>query len=392
MPLRDVAFSKREQQFLLQALASNIRVDDRVAVDYRDVSIHFGLDQGCCTVHMGRTKTLAQVTAELTKPKENRPSEGYLGIQIEMSTMAAPNFDPAKQGEIGAGLQQMLERSIIMSRAIDLEELCVRVGEKAWHIQVYIHVLSHDGNILDCACIAAVAALKQFKRPDVSVIGKEFTVHTLEEKNPLYLTMHHMPFCASFAFFQGGEYMVMDPTLNEERVMDGKLMLAVNNHKEVCCLQMSGELQINKEKILTCTNMACVKAQKFSDLVIKSIENDREKRKLGAIRSSTTTSFSKKLEMMQKHTIKTVLPSTKGQNNVQSDDRSFTDYPTPQIPDKTASWLTQHDPNTASIGKGLVNTWSRESQMLIKAFRPQQEESDSDSDNSEEEEVMFVLG
>lgn len=45
-----------------------------------------------------------------------------------------------------------------------------------WAIRVDLHFLDHDGNIIDCAGIAAIAALLHFRRPDVTVIGEEVTI------------------------------------------------------------------------------------------------------------------------------------------------------------------------------------------------------------------------
>jgi exosome complex RNA-binding protein Rrp42 (RNase PH superfamily) len=36
--------------------------------------------------------------------------------------------------------------------------------------------LADAGNLLDCACLAGIVALKHFRRPDVEVIGDEVTV------------------------------------------------------------------------------------------------------------------------------------------------------------------------------------------------------------------------
>ena len=45
-----------------------------------------------------------------------------------------------------------------------------------WHIQLTLHFLADAGNLLDCACLAGIVALKHFRRPDVEVIGDEITV------------------------------------------------------------------------------------------------------------------------------------------------------------------------------------------------------------------------
>ena len=41
---------------------------------------------------------MAQVTAEVDRPKESRPSEGRLTVHLEMSTLAAGFLDPTKPG------------------------------------------------------------------------------------------------------------------------------------------------------------------------------------------------------------------------------------------------------------------------------------------------------
>lgn len=36
-----------------------------------------------------------------------------------------------------------------------------------------VHILDHDGNLLDCAVIAASTALLHYRRPDVTVSGED---------------------------------------------------------------------------------------------------------------------------------------------------------------------------------------------------------------------------
>ena len=59
---------------------------------------------------------------------------------------------------------------------------CVRGADRAcsapqvWHLRLTIHCLADAGNMLDCACLAGVVALKHFRRPEVEVLGDEVTV------------------------------------------------------------------------------------------------------------------------------------------------------------------------------------------------------------------------
>lgn len=40
-----------------------------------------------------------------------------------------------------------------------------------WHLRVDLHVLDHQGNLIDACGLAALAALMAFRRPDVTVGG-----------------------------------------------------------------------------------------------------------------------------------------------------------------------------------------------------------------------------
>lgn len=73
-------------------------------------------------------------------------------------------------------ISRIVEKALRRSRAIDTEGLCIVAGEKVWQIRVDILFLDHDGNLVDCASIAAITALLHFRRPDVTVSGEEVTI------------------------------------------------------------------------------------------------------------------------------------------------------------------------------------------------------------------------
>jgi exosome complex RNA-binding protein Rrp42 (RNase PH superfamily) len=55
----------------------------------------------------------------------------------------------------------------------------------------------------DCANLATLCALLHWRRPDVTVVGDTVTIHSIQDKQPVPLAMHHIPVCLSFAFFNG---------------------------------------------------------------------------------------------------------------------------------------------------------------------------------------------
>jgi exosome complex component RRP45 len=86
-------------------------------------------------------------------------------------------------------ITRLLEKSIRRTEAVDREALCIIAGQKVrwalymiadvakvWQIRLSLHFLSDEGNMLDCASLAAMTALRHFRRPDVEVIGDEVIV------------------------------------------------------------------------------------------------------------------------------------------------------------------------------------------------------------------------
>ena len=84
-----------------------------------------------------------------------------------------------------------MERNVKQSRFLDFETLCLRAGEKVWQIRADLNVLNYDGNILDCANIALVAAIAHFRLPEVSIEGEKVTiVNSLHILNSFFLTYY----------------------------------------------------------------------------------------------------------------------------------------------------------------------------------------------------------
>uniref|UniRef100_A0A672I0Q1 Exosome complex component RRP45 n=1 Tax=Salarias fasciatus TaxID=181472 RepID=A0A672I0Q1_SALFA len=257
------------------------RLDGRQTYDFRRIKITFGTDYGCCFVDLGKTRVMAQVSCELVAPKESRPNEGIMFFNIELSPMASPAFEQGRQSELSVKLNRQLERCLRNSKCIDTESLCVVAGEKVWQIRVDVSMLNNDGNLMDAASVAAITALCHFRRPDVGIQGDEVTVYSPEERDPIPLSIYHMPISISFSFFQQGTFLLVDPCEREERVMDGLLMIAMNKHREICSIQSSGGIMLLKEQVMRCSKIAAVKVSEITELISKALLNDRTARKAG---------------------------------------------------------------------------------------------------------------
>lgn len=67
-----------------------------------------------------------------------------------------------------------------------------------------IHILDDCGNVLDAACLSCIASLIHFQLPEVTT-EKDGTVviHNIEDREPLPLSVHHVPLSFTFGIFEG---------------------------------------------------------------------------------------------------------------------------------------------------------------------------------------------
>ncbi|KAI9143007.1 ribosomal protein S5 domain 2-type protein [Paraphysoderma sedebokerense] len=272
--------STNEKSFLIEALKSGVRLDNRGVYDFRPVRITFGSELGTAEVQLGRTRVSATVTAEVIRPNPDRPSEGVVIFNTEFSPMASPNFEAGRLSEEEILVSRILEKALRRSRAIDTEGLCILANEQVWQVRIDIRILDHEGNVIDCAGIAAIAALLHFRRPDVTVVGEEVTVHTMEERNPVPLTIFHVPVCISFAFFENGSLLVVDPALLEEQTKEGDMTVTMNVHKEVCAITKTGGTPLDLEQIERCVQIGSIKVQEVTEVLHKTLKKDFEKRNI----------------------------------------------------------------------------------------------------------------
>ncbi|KAI7898841.1 ribosomal protein S5 domain 2-type protein [Cokeromyces recurvatus] len=276
--VKEIDPSLNEVNFLLEALREGRRVDGREVYDMRSLEITLGTDYGHVEVQLGRTRVAANVSAEVVRPYPDKPTEGQLIFNTEISPMAAPFFEVGSRSEDEVLISRLIEKSLRRSRAIDTEGLCIVAGEKVWQIRVDLLFLDHDGNLVDCASIAAITALLHFRRPDVTVSGEEVTIHPIDQRNPVPLSIHHIPICITFAFFDKGERLVVDPNYLENQAKEGDMTITMNIHREICCLSKAGGIPLEMDQVLRCSQIAIIKVNEIDELIKKVLEEDKEKR------------------------------------------------------------------------------------------------------------------
>ena len=106
---RVLDISNVERNFILEALSQRVRIDGRTFDQFRHIELELGEKYGTATVRLGRTRyvphpslrpsnltklsVLVQVSAEVTKPLEDRKFDGIFTIATELSPIASAAFE-----------------------------------------------------------------------------------------------------------------------------------------------------------------------------------------------------------------------------------------------------------------------------------------------------------
>ena len=142
-------------------------------------------------------------------------------------------------------------------------------------------MLNYDGNHIDALVLCGIAALKHFRRPDVTYLGIETIIHLEDEKDPLALTILHVPISTTLALFTEDSKVILvaDPTEEEEKACDSKIMVVANKHDELCYIRTIGcQTSVTQNTISKCCRYAVERAKEMSEKIENVLMEDTEAR------------------------------------------------------------------------------------------------------------------
>ncbi|EGW32853.1 uncharacterized protein SPAPADRAFT_136976 [Spathaspora passalidarum NRRL Y-27907] len=287
---RSIEISENQRKFLLESLKHGFRLTDRPFDHVRDISLYLSpTEYGYVEVSWGKTKLACRVTATVTTPYEDRPFEGIFTINSEISTMASMRFDTSRSNE-EILIARIIEKAVRRSNSLDLESLCIIAGEKVWEITVDLNYLNYDGNFIDVGCFAVMLALHHFKKPDISINGNSIVVHDINERQPVPLSILHIPICLTYSFYNltdkesnikgedADEICLLDADLLEELNRDGSLVITLNKNRELIQLSKNGGLPISAQQFLELTFKSMKTIDQLTDLIKTKIKEHEELR------------------------------------------------------------------------------------------------------------------
>ncbi|KAG0666682.1 hypothetical protein C6P46_004349 [Rhodotorula mucilaginosa] len=275
---READPSINESDFVHSCLRKGIRLDGRGMYDLRKVQLRFSDQLGWVECRLGQTRVIAQVSAEVVKPLSDRPYEGFVNLTTEISPMASAVYEAGRASEDEVLMTRLLEKALRRSNAVDREALCIVAGQKVWSLRVDVHFLDDEGNMLDCASIAAMTALRHFRKPDVTVVGEEVTIHSMAERVPVPLAIHHSPMCLTFAFFGDDSLAVLDPTHLESLLCTGTLTVALNSQSEICVLSKQGGAPLPAEDVMRAVMIGVERVREVDEVVKAALEAEKKRR------------------------------------------------------------------------------------------------------------------
>lgn len=312
IPLRDDAniksISKNERDFIRKcALLSDgndkqqqqlLRLDGRSQVQSRPTRLvltrypHDGASGATLQWGTG-TRVAASCSGDVIPPPQDRPNEGMVNINVELSPSASTAFrhvgpvgnnvggsNNMTGGNRGAGTAdeaQKLETNRILralerllSSCLDTEALVVTPGQWVWRLSLSIVVLdAAAGNLLDACWLATLAALQHYRQPHTEARSKDNSssinrdtdensplapvMLSLDAKEGTPLPLHQVPFAVSFALITDETdssskrkvVYLQDPSRQEEMIAAGRFTYALNVHQEICLVDFGGGAEID---------------------------------------------------------------------------------------------------------------------------------------------------
>jgi len=240
-----------------QLIEKGKRLDERGLLDYRDIKLEQGLiekAEGSARILLGKTEVLVGVKVETGEPFPDTPNEGVQTVNAELVPLASPNFEPGPPDENSIELARIVDRGIRESKAIDTEKLCIEPGKQVFVVFIDVYVLNHDGNLIDAAAFAAMAALMNTKMPNYEIKDGELKIK--QGYTPLPLKSHPI----TVTVCKIGNTLIIDPGLEEEQVMDARLTMAINDQGNICAIQKGGSGFFTPQQILEASKIAQQKA------------------------------------------------------------------------------------------------------------------------------------
>lgn len=239
-------------------LDENKRIDGRDFLEYKPLEIKRGVMKsadGSAWVKLGDTEIIAGVKFAVGTPYPDSPDEGSIVVNLEMSGIAASDINTGPPRIDAMEYGRIVDRVIRSSECINFKDLSIVSGEKSFVVFVDCYTMNADGNLIDAAQYAAMAALLDVCIPKLdennNIVLKEYT----DKK----LNIDFNKIAVSFTFGKYKDKLFIDPSEVEELGSDSRFTLGVCKNDVVAYHKGGGKGTFKIEEINKIMDIAATK-------------------------------------------------------------------------------------------------------------------------------------
>ena len=223
------------------------RFDGRKQDEFREIVIEYGVSnkaEGSARVKIGKTEVIVGIKMDVGDAYADSQGQGNLITSAEVLPLCSSRVEIGKPGFDSLEIGRVIDRGLRESGFIDFSGLAVKDSEKVWNLYVDIYTINDDGNLLDAAGIAAVAALKDAKMPGFNAeTGKADYENMTKNKLPLTSVVP-----ITISVHKVGSKFLVDPTRDEEDASQTKIIVG-SSHGIISSMQKGNEEAVTIEEM-----------------------------------------------------------------------------------------------------------------------------------------------
>ena len=256
-----------EKLHIHNLLGKDKRLDGRKLDEFRKIEVEYGISskaaEGSARVRIGDTEVVAGIKMEVGKPYPDHPDKGTIMVGVELLPLSSPEFESGPPSIKSIELaRSVVDRGIRESGALDFKKLCIKTGEKMWMVVIDVYSVDDFGNLADAMGLAALAALQDAKFPKYDEKKDKISY---EEKTKKKLVLNELPIPVTVIKIK--DKFLVDPSIEEEKVMDARLTVTTTENGKLCALQKGGDGVLSQKDIETMVDISVKKGKELRKLI-----------------------------------------------------------------------------------------------------------------------------
>jgi exosome complex component RRP42 len=258
---------------MMESISTGKRLDERSLVETRPIEIELDVIKkasGSAWVKLGKTEVVAGVKVETGEPFEGLENSGALIITAEVLPIASPHIEPGPPDEETIELARVVDRGVRQSEMLELSKLVLVPGKIVYTIFVDCSIINVDGNLLDATSYAVVAALASCKLP-VFEIKDDKVVDTGRTQEPPITTIP-----VSVTTVKIGDYLLLDPNIEEEACMDARLTITTNSKGSIVAMQKGLKGYFTVDEVKSIADKAINKGEEIRAILKELIHHGKK--------------------------------------------------------------------------------------------------------------------